>query len=504
MKKHFVILLIIISLAIFSDVHAQIKLNLEATVIDKVNSEVVVGEKVKIIGITRSDLDNNYIQLITPKGGQDIKTRKIDRLDIKVNNIEQFWQKQALERGIYEKILENGYQYDIRKEAEEEALTYLNKVEQYNLGFNDSYLENYLYSLVYKIFPINLKDGRPGFINIKVIKDITPNASVYPNGTLIIHTGLLSTLNTEEELIGVLAHEISHFVFDHAIQNINMNIQRQKRAEFWAGILTGLAAATEVYLASENEYYEPGALTISTAILSTTIASEITHRLGLNYSREQEAEADEGAFYLMKQLNINQDAFATALSKIKSYNINNGNFLALTGGDSHPKIEERINRMGTPQEYKDINYDKKISFVNSFNAILEFNMKHLDRCRELVNRNIEAGVPTEQDYLILAMTNMQRYDTPKENKKALNWIIIAESLNTEPTINLPKQKALALIRLERNKEAGESLRNYQKALINERNKLQEVRNSKQWAVLNEYIANEISWTKKMIQKVHLL
>ena len=117
---------------------------------------------------------------------------------------------------------------------------------------------------------------------------------------MFISTGLLSTLKSEEELLGVIAHEISHFVLDHSMININKAIERRKKAEFWAAFATGVAAAAEGYSAASTGYYSGGTLTMSTAILAYSIASEVLDRLGLEYSREQESKADESAKELMK------------------------------------------------------------------------------------------------------------------------------------------------------------------------------------------------------------
>ena len=50
------------------------------------------------------------------------------------------------------------------------------------------------------------------------------NVYMYSNGTMVIHTGLLSALHTEDELVAILSHEIAHFVLDHSVQNVNIYI----------------------------------------------------------------------------------------------------------------------------------------------------------------------------------------------------------------------------------------------------------------------------------------
>jgi predicted Zn-dependent protease len=373
---------------------------------------------------------------------------------------------------------------------EDEALEYINYAKANNLLFNDSYLESYLYSLAYKIYPSRIGDGRPGILNIKISKDTDPNAFVYPNGTMFLTTGLLSAISSEEELIGVMAHEISHFVLDHSIININKADQRKKRAEFWANIATGVALAAELYTASNDEYYVPGAFTVSKAIIPHTFAAQFNERMGLKFSREQEVAADICAKNLMRYIHIDPTSLSSVLSKIKTYNIKNGNYFALTGKGTHPSIDYRISKIGDPtSDFKSIDYDRTVSFVNSFNAIIEFNNHHLEQCAKLVNRNIKANVATEGDYILLALVTTYMFDNKEKNLEALSYINKAKGLNVVPDITVYKQEAIIQIRLKQNQKAKLALSNYLESL------------DKQYLGHTEYIIKEKEWTLKMINKV---
>ena len=66
-----------------------------------------------------------------------------------------------------------------------------------------------------------------------------------PNGTMLISTGLLCTLDSEDELAAIIANEMSHFVLDHQVNNIYRAERRAKRAAFWG---TVLAVTAEVAL----------------------------------------------------------------------------------------------------------------------------------------------------------------------------------------------------------------------------------------------------------------
>jgi hypothetical protein len=237
---------------------------------------------------------------------------------------EQFWKTKALKSDVYLNIATEGLQLNFRRELESDALSCLSFYQTQEYVFNDSYLEDYLYSLVYKIYPGQLMDGRPGIVNVKIIKSAIPNASTYSNGTIIINTGLLSVLDSEDELIAILTHEISHFVLDHSVQSFNSEVKRQKAAEFWTGISAGLGAIVDIGVSQSDKSYPIGLMALSMISMTENLFETINYRLGLKFTREQEVQADECSIGLLKMVNIDTCVFASALNKLKIYYIENG------------------------------------------------------------------------------------------------------------------------------------------------------------------------------------
>ena len=157
-------------------------------------------------------------------------------------------------------LLSKGLQYELRNESNNEAIEYINTLNKYNRFFEDEYFEDYMYTLINKIHKGILNDERPGNIYLKILKDPEPNAFALTNGCIVVTTGLLSTIQSEDELIGILAHEIAHFALDHQIINYNKEQDRKKRAEFWATFATVAAASADVYLSINNDNHIPGVL----------------------------------------------------------------------------------------------------------------------------------------------------------------------------------------------------------------------------------------------------
>ena len=482
---------------------AQISFDLNGTVNKRIsfilaNNPLTIGEGTSV---TLKSIHNikgfDEIQIFDNDKNMLFSTsmNNLSNVTFKPINIKQFWQKQALNHDVYENISKKGIQYELRKELEEDAIDYISYAENNNLIFKDSYLESYLYALAYKIYPVRIEDERPGILNVKILKSTAPNAFIFPNGTMFLSTGILSTINSDEELIGVMAHEISHFVLDHSIININKGEQRMKRANFWAAFATVVAATADIYAAANNENYSPGALTIGTGILAFSISSAVIERLGLEYSREQEMEADKCASALLKFINIDSTALSSALLKIKNFNIMTGNYsLSLSGKGTHPGIDDRIQSIGKPtSEFFNPDYDKTISFVNSFNAIAQLNNHQLQSCSDLLNRNIKADIATETDYILLAKVTTFMYDNKEKNNEALSYINKAKTLDIYPSIYIHKQEAIILIRLGKYDDAKIVLNKYLSSLESEKAK---------YKYSNNFIFNEKEWTVKMINKVN--
>ena len=116
-----------------------------------------------------------------------------------------------------------------------------------------------------------------------VLEEDVYNAFAAPAGHVFINSGLLSAMESEEELAGILAHEISHVLCRH----IAKQMQQAKKIGLatLAGVLAGI--------------FLGGDATAAGAITSGSIAAGAS--LSLKYSRENEMEADQvGLKYLTK------------------------------------------------------------------------------------------------------------------------------------------------------------------------------------------------------------
>ena len=144
---------------------------------------------------------------------------------------------------------------------------------------------------------------------VKIIADPNINAGSAGDGEFLITTGLLGKAN-DEQLRGILAHEIAHDDLGHPV----------KMQLVGTGLTLGAALLEKVFPAS-------GAIT---PIAGTLIAS--------SYSRPQELEADRHGVTILRRAGYSKDVMVRTLTWIMQMQGNSGGGFLST----HPATDERI------------------------------------------------------------------------------------------------------------------------------------------------------------------
>ena len=500
MKK---IILFIILNAVLNTLRAQTyELGFDAKVI-KNYSTLKKDATINVHSMTHKlDFDESgnpldtYI-LNTDHGQVFVKDKLEKILDVQYKNAQDYWNAQIL-FNVLEQLSKRGTQVDLRAEMEDDALEYISRVQRYGLSFEDPFLESYIYSIITKLAPATLIDGRPGNVNLLIERNPIANASMFPNGTLVISTGLISLLHSEDELAAVLAHEIAHFVADHSVQNYNKAQDRLKRAEFWAGLATVLTAAAEGIAAANDSYYRPGAATVAVAAASSQIGTAVCKRLGMVYNRDQESKADEMAVELMKVMKYDTNALSTALSRIEE-SMKQERSVEMFFASDHPALVDRIKKAGIPNKNKDKNFEKIISFAVSDAATMKMETRRYRQALPLVSQNIENNVATADDYIQKANCILYLRNDDEAHMEVMS--LIQEAKKYAPnSINLKKIEILALLRQKKYVEAKTLLSDYKeklsKMMISDNNKPEIV-----WKSSYIFAMSELEWANNMSVKL---
>ena len=487
--------------------------NLHAT-LKKGYEKMKKGETVTITGVSHStELKNTYATgtdnpaaladkfvLIINEKEVPIKDDLDEVFDFKFQTAQDVWDAMIICK-VLAKLEKKGMQVSLRKEMENDALDYITRVKSSGLELKDPYLENYVYSVIAKLAPEIIIDGRPGNINILLVDDASENACMYPNGTLILHSGLIARLHSEDELAAILSHEIAHFILDHSVQNVNKAIARKKRAEFWAAVATGITAAAEVAAASKNRYYVPGAATIGMAVLTSSIASQVVERLGMLYNHEQEAEADAIAKIIITQAGYDSDALATALNRLQESMVKERSTAMYFASYTHPSLIKRISDAGTPKELNDKRFERIVSAAVSSAARMKFEDRRFRQAYELFEQNINLNVATSSDYVMQAQCMLCLKDTKESNSKALEWVNQAKLLSPQ-NINIVKAEILIRLRLNQTAQAITLLEEYQTRLQTMDKETKSMYSEALWTDQHLFVEEELLWADGMVIRLN--
>jgi predicted Zn-dependent protease len=216
--------------------------------------------------------------------------------------------------------------------------------EQYPLLSEDEYPEVYAHmrSLVERLLQSPEIQYRDLFAydEVKIIHDDDVlNAFCAPGGYIYVFTGLMRYLDYEDHLAGVLGHEIAHAELRHSSQRLQKEYGAQKLLDFV--LLSTPATAGDV--------------------INAQIAKDL---LTLNYSRGQEAQADDYSVKYLSTSGYACDGTAGFFAKLleEGQDVNIPEFLS-----DHPASDARVREirrvaqelgcsteMGDPTEWEEI------------------------------------------------------------------------------------------------------------------------------------------------------
>ena len=163
-------------------------------------------------------------------------------------------------------------------------------------------------------------------------RDRSVNAFALPGGYLGVHLGLISVVNTRDELASVMAHELSHVTQRHIARSIGD--QARMTPLLIGAMILGILAASKS---------TQGAQAVIVGGQAMAAQSQ------LNFSRDMEREADRIGYGVMSEAGFDTQGFVTMFGKLQqAAGLNDsGAFPYLR---SHPLSSERIADMQARQQ----------------------------------------------------------------------------------------------------------------------------------------------------------
>ncbi|MET0545110.1 MAG: M48 family metalloprotease [Caulobacterales bacterium] len=132
--------------------------------------------------------------------------------------------------------------------------------------------------------------GLPGQCTFTVVNSDVVNAFAVPGCYIYITRGLLAIMNTEDELASVLGHEVGHVTADHSARRQNTAMASQLGA-LLVGVLSGSGQIAQA-------------------------AGQLGQMYSLNYSRDQEFQADDLGVRYISKVGYNPYAAADMLNAL--------------------------------------------------------------------------------------------------------------------------------------------------------------------------------------------
>ena len=189
---------------------------------------------------------------------------------------------------------------------------------------NDPEVNAYLNELGQRILAAN-----PGIrerFEFFAVADPAINAFAMPGGYIGVNMGLVLLTQSESELAGVLAHEMSHVTQKHYARMMD-----DQRKNAWMGI-AGLAAAVLAAKAGKGDVAQG-------ALLGSQAAQAQNY---LNFSRDNEREADRIGFQYLSRAQFDPAAMGTFMERLQRSSSLNDTGIVPGYLRTHPITNERI------------------------------------------------------------------------------------------------------------------------------------------------------------------
>ncbi len=173
-----------------------------------------------------------------------------------------------------------------------------------------------------------------------VVENDLPNAVACPAGQIFVTTGLLDAVESDEELEGVLAHEITHVEMRHGYRQYK-SMQKAQMISAAAGLVAGVITAAK----SKDKKAEKGVAVGTAVALVGSIASSIALS-GYGRGYEEEADSYALAYLATRSPGGSSRPFMATLRKLRYYtdveDFADDEAFALFR--SHPDIAARVDK----------------------------------------------------------------------------------------------------------------------------------------------------------------
>lgn len=214
--------------------------------------------------------------------------------------------------------------YNTLSDEEEIALgqKFAAKLESEVQIVHNPIVDRYLNGIVQRLAKVSQRPNLP--YQVKLVNTMVINASSIPGGNIYLYRGLVHIMQSEDEMVAALSHEIGHVVGRHVTNRLLLSFQ-----------------ARRVYEAVRQNLFK-----------NNQVIAQIIDRLGgavamlalLHFSREDEYQADMLGFYEMLRADYQPKGFLKFFAQVEEIERQSGKqpnpYLT-----DHPPTRERYERI---------------------------------------------------------------------------------------------------------------------------------------------------------------
>ena len=206
----------------------------------------------------------------------------------------------------------------------------------------------------------------------QIVDSEDPNAFALPGGYVYVSRGLLLLVNSEDELAGVIGHEIGHVAARHGVQRLTRAAP--------IGLVTGITSAAV------------GIVSSSLANMVSGTGSLLNSAILAPYSRGQENDADAIGQELAAKAGWDPEGITHFLNTLdRETSRSDSKSEGIPFLSTHPSTPERVKK--TKQRASEIEAKKATPIANSHAAFLA-KLNGL-----IVGTDARQGIVIEQDFL---------------------------------------------------------------------------------------------------------
>ncbi len=209
------------------------------------------------------------------------------------------------------------------QQEEELSREFMKVVLAQSALIEDHLIVNYVNDIGNKI--VAALPPQPFTYHFYIIQEDVYNAFASPAGHIFINSGLLEAMENEEELAGIISHEIAHVSCRH----ISQKIERSQKI----GIATLAGIVAGIFLGVGGAAAAANAVTFGSVAAGQSAA--------LAYSRADEAQADKIGMDILIRAGYNGKGLLSVLKKIRSKQWFGSDQIP-TYLMTHPAVEERM------------------------------------------------------------------------------------------------------------------------------------------------------------------